>query len=459
MTPLSRRELLGGLGGLALTSAAHAGTRPPNFLFVVADDMGWADARCYGNRDVKTPSLDNLARQGILFTNGYAPATVCSPSRAGMLTGRFPSRDRIFNWIGETAQKADVNSARGIPDFLDPAVPTVASVLKQAGYATALFGKWHLGRGAGVPEAKAYGFDRYRVASGNGPFFPQPNRPTASQKIVDETIAFVEENKDRPWIAHVWFLDPHVPLEPSEETLAAYETGGGILRTYYAVMQNMDAQLGRLVKRIDELGLGPDTVIVFTSDNGGVSLPQLDEPTAGGGGNGPFRGCKGSLYEGGIRVPFIVRWSGSTPAGKVDDVTPVCGVDLLPTACALAGVAPPADVDGVDLGATLRGRPTPRARPLFWEWRAPQGRLETIHTSPMLAMRDGAWKLLANPDGSRTELYDLTKDPGETDNLAREYPSAVDAMRPALLAFFASLPKAPLLSGAGQATYPWPKGK
>lgn len=459
----SRRELLGGLGALALSGASlparAAGARPPNFLFVVADDMGWADARCYGNRDVKTPNLDALAKQGILYTNGYAPATVCSPSRAGMLTGRFPARDRIFNWLGETAQKADVNTSRGMPDFLDPAVPTVASLLKQAGYATALFGKWHLGRGNNVPDPARYGFDRTRVASGNGAFFPQPNRPTSSQKIVDECIAFIEENQAKPWIVHAWFLDPHVPLEPTPETLAAFPQGGGILRTYYAVMQNMDAQLGRLVKRIDELGLGPDTVIVFTSDNGGVNQPALLEGSEGGGSNGPFRGCKGSLYEGGIRVPFLVRWTGQAPAGFVDNVTSVCGVDLLPTACALAGVKAPEDIDGIDLTGAWRGKAGTRPKPLFWEWRAPQQRLSTLHTSPMLAMRDGPWKLLMNPDGGRVELYDLAKDPSEADNLAREVPSQVDAMRPALDAFWKSLPAAPVPPGAGLATYPWPKGK
>lgn len=364
---MTRRDVIGGLTAGAMSAmlpgrARAASGRPPNFIVILADDMGWGDARCYGNPYVRTPYIDALARQGTLFTHGYAAATVCSPSRAAILTGRFPSRDRIFSWLGFDQKRPTLNKDRGVADFLDPAIPTLASHLRAAGYANGLFGKWHVGQGAGAPEPSAYGFDAYRVASGNGPYYPQhpePFRPHSSQLITDESIRFVEANADRPFCLQVWYLDPHVPLSPSAEELKAYEGVGGALQTYLAAMTAMDAHIGRLLTRLDELKLARDTVVVFTSDNGPVSMMQPNEPTTGAGLAGPFRGQKGSLYEGGIRVPFIVRWPGVTPAGRVDELTAASGVDLLPTFCALAGApVDPEGIDGVDLSAAFRGTPT-----------------------------------------------------------------------------------------------------
>lgn len=453
----------GAAAGLGLAAVgAGPGARPPNVLVVVADDLGWGDLRCYGNPWIKTPSLDRLAREGTLYTHGYACSPVCSSSRAGMITGRFPSRDRIFSWLGNPTTRPDINADRGMPDHLDPAAPSVARTLQAAGYRTALYGKWHLGDGP-APEPSAYGFDDCRVSSGNGPRFKDnPFRPVSSERIIDATLEFIEKDPSRPFMVNVWFMDPHVPLEPPQALLDLYPDVQGLLKTYAATVTGMDAQIGRLVARVDELGLGRDTLIIFNSDNGPAGSLLPDDATAGGGTAGPFRGMKGSLYEGGIRVPWIARWTGTVPAGRVDDESTWSGVDLHPTLATLAGAAVHPGLDGDDRSACLRG-PVGTRRPLFWDWRSAVQFRPAIHASPMLAMRDGRWKFYVNPDGTRRELYDVVADPGEVDNRLESEAKRADSMAKATLAYWASLPGGPAQPRAGEVNYPWPterkKGK
>lgn len=457
----SRRAVLQGAiaAAASYSSAVSAASRPPNFIVIVADDLGWGDLACYGNPWVKTPSLDRLAAEGTLYTNGYACSPVCSSSRSGMLTGRFPSRDRMYSWLGNReARTPDINSKRGMPDWLDPAIPTVARTLSASGYATGLYGKWHLGDGA-APEPSAYGFSEYRLSAGNGPRWKDnPLRPVSSERIAESSIEFIRKHAANPFMLNVWFMDPHTPLEPAEALLAEYPNLQGLLRTYCAAITGMDRQIGTLIAALDELNLANDTLILFTSDNGPVGVPMPDDASAGGGTAGPFRGLKGSLYEGGVRVPWIARWPGRARVGKVDNDSIWSGVDLHATLASLAGATLPTGLDGEDRSAALAG-PSARKSPLYWDWRAPQSFRPAIHGSPMIATREGNWKFYINPDGTRPELYDVAIDPGEMDNRLEVEAETGARLKAGAMTYWNAMPASPYPKHTGQINYPWPTEK
>jgi N-acetylgalactosamine-6-sulfatase len=447
-----------------LTPAAPA-PRRPNIIFILADDLGWADLGCYGNRQIQTPNLDRLARQGTLFTQFYVDGSVCSPSRTAFMTGHFPARHRVHGHFALPEQ----NTARGMPQWLDAGVPTVTSLLHKAGYRTAHFGKWHLGNGEGAPEPGAYGFDSYRTINGNGPTWEERDpffRAKSTGLIVDETIRFIEANRDRPFCVNVWTLVPHAPLNPTDEQMAPYQhlqpgpnvPYKGAPQIYYASVSDLDRQVGRLLDRLDALGLAGNTLVLFSSDNGPEEILVTNASHSGVGSPGPFRGRKRSLYEGGVREPFLVRWPGHVPAGEVDDQSVVTAVDFLPTLCKLAGVTLPSSVslDGEDIGDILGGKPRPRVKPIMWEWRFNiAGHI--LNRSPILAIRDGKWKLLLNPDGSRVELYDIPSDPSELDNVADRNREVVQRLSQTVLSWQKTLPPGPRDPGAGRSDYPWPR--
>lgn len=439
-------------------------SRKPNFLFILADDLGWGDLSCYGNTRIKTPNLDRLAKQGTLFTQFYVNGSVCSPSRAAFLTGQYPARHRIHGHYATHEQ----NAKRGMSDWLDPKVPNVASLLRAAGYATAHFGKWHLGSGEGAPAPAEYGFDDVRAYGANGRGWSEPVETffaKSTAAFVDETLRFIRTNLHRPFYVNLWTLLPHAPLNPTEEQMVPYNwlswANGKYHKSaatiYYASVGDLDAQVGRLLKELDALGLTDTTVVMFSSDNGPETIHLTEAGHSGVGSAGPFRGRKRSLYEGGVRVPFIVRWPAKIPAGRVDSQSVVAGVDWLPTVCQLAGVKVPTShaLDGEDVSDILLGWSRSRKTPLLWEWRFHIFG-EPFHRSPILAIREGDWKLLLNPVCSRVELYDLSRDPTELNNLADNYPKRVAALAKKALDWQATLPPGPLDSTAGQNDYPWP---
>jgi N-acetylgalactosamine-6-sulfatase len=453
-------------GGLLFTEKAHAaqqalakpgGDSRPNIVFILADDWGWGDLGCYGHRQLRTPCLDKMASEGALFTQFYVPASACAPSRAGFMTGQFPGRLGIPYLFGNTPADRD---HYGSPEFLDPALATVTQLLHNAGYATGHFGKWHLGGTRRSPSPSAYGIDEAIAFVSNDPTaldkLGKTSRPQAYARIVDEGIRFMEAHRDKPFYLNLWLLDTHDKLIPTEEQMTAYPNlpPGSSRRTYYSAATDSDKQIGRLLDKLTEMGLADNTLVVFSSDNGPEET-SLYDPAVGSA--GPFRGRKRSLYEGGIRTPFIARWPGKIPAGRVDDQTILGGVDWLPTVCKVAGVALSSRtaLDGQDMLAALRGTPVSRSKPLFWEWRfniiGP-----AINKSLMLAMRENRWKLLMNPDKTRIELYDLQADPSEVDNVADRNPAVVAQMMPRLLAWKAAVPVGPTEPGAGAASYPWP---
>ncbi|MHC4432478.1 MAG: sulfatase family protein [Planctomycetota bacterium] len=473
---LNRRQFLAALGAAAADvalparrTAARGAARStrPNFVFIFADDLGWGDLGCYGNRQIKTPNLDELARKGMLFTQFYVNGSVCSPSRTAFMTGHFPARHGVHGHFAAHSQ----NKARAMPDWLDPEVHTVTRLLRDGGYVTGHFGKWHLGSGDGAPTPGDYGIDDYATRSSSGPQLTGTNDPyfraKSTAQIVDRTIEFIEKNRKKPFYVNVWTLVPHATLHPTEDQMRPYQHYGprgvpykGAKQIYYASVSDLDHQVGRLVRRIDELGLAENTVIAFSSDNGPEDFDIRNAVHSGIGDAGPFRGRKRSIYEGGIRMPFIVRWTSRTPAGRVDDKSVIAGVDWLPTVCSLASVKLPAgfNPDGEDMSQAILGRPQARSKPLMWEWRF---RIfgDMVHRSPMLATRHGKWKLLMNPDRSRIELYDIVSDPTELDNVADQNPEVVRELSERLLKWQKTLPAGPFDDAAGSNAYPWPKNK
>jgi arylsulfatase A-like enzyme len=423
--------------------AVAANGSKPHIVFILTDDLGAGDVGCYGGTIAPTPNIDRLAREGSRFTRYYSAAPICSPSRAGLITGQFPARWRITSFL----QTRAANGACEQANFLDPTAPSLPRSLKNAGYATAHVGKWHLGGGRDVtdaPKFAAYGYDE-----GVGTYeSPEPHPDiTATEWVwsprdkvkrwnrtsffVDRTLDFITRHKDQPCFVNLWLDDPHTPWvpEPKEgEQLPPGNTRAKLMR----VLEENDLQIGRLMD-----GLPANTLVIYTSDNG--ALPTLKgERTLG------LRGSKLSLYEGGIRLPFIARWPGKVPAGRVDETTVLAAVDILPTLCAITGATSDVSSDGEDLSAALFGTATQRAKPLFWEYGRNTKSFtypeDARHRSPNVAIRDEKWKLLANADGSGVELYDIIADANETKNLQSDEPEVTRRLREALLIWRRSLP-------------------
>ncbi len=348
----------------ALISApAWAKEERPNIVFFLTDDMGYGDTGCYGGKFVPTPNIDRLAKEGTRFTQFYAASPVCSPSRTGFLTGMYPARWKITNFLQTRAG----NRASEQVDFLDLKAPSIARTLKEAGYATGHFGKWHMGGGRDVtnaPHFSAYGFDEH-AGTYESPE-PDPNITatnwiwSAQDKVkrwdrtayfVDKTLDFLKRHKGQPCYVNLWPDDVHTPWVPEGSNLKRKQEGDDSNVNFKKVLKEYDRQVGRFLDGLKELGLEQNTVVVFSSDNGPL-------PAFGGSRTGGLRGSKISLYEGGTRMPFIVRWPGHTPAGRVDDQSILGGVDLFPIFCSLASVPLPkgSAFDGENLEKALFGK-------------------------------------------------------------------------------------------------------
>ena len=428
-------------------AARAAEAARPNILFILTDDMGYGDVGCNGGRFVPTPNIDSLARDGIRFTQYYSGSPICSPSRTACTTGMFPARWNLTSYLQTRAGNRACEQA----DFLAARAPSLARTLKAAGYATGHFGKWHMGGGRDVKDAppfEAYGFDEH-ASTWESPD-PHPDltatnwiwskndkvkRWNRTAFFVDKALDFLARHKGTPCYVNVWPDDTHTPWVPADDAPLRPESPENFRR----VLAEYDRQIGRLLDGLQALGIASNTLVIFASDNG--PLPSFQGERAGG-----MRGSKLSLYEGGIRMPCLVRWPGHAPAGRVDDRSVWGAVDLFPSLCAVAGAAPPPDAafDGADVGAAWNGQPVARAKPLFWEYGRsakgfayPPGR----DRSPNVAVRDGNWKLLVNADGSGAELYDLERDVNEATNLAEANPETARTLREKALAWRAALPK------------------
>ena len=436
---------------LLLSVSASAAERP-NIVFVLADDMGKGDLGCYGGQLAPTPNIDRMAAEGIRFGQYYSAAPICSPSRAGILTGMFPARWNITSFLQTKKGNRDCQQA----DFLDPVAPSIARSLKAAGYATAHFGKWHLGGGRDVldaPKFADYGFDEHAgtwespqphpdITATNWIWSPQDKvkRWDRTAFFFEKTLDFLRRHKGQPAFVNVWLDDPHTPWVPDEPAQSPPAKGDTPDHLKKVLIEN-DRQIGRLLAGIRELGIDNETLVIFASDNGAL-------PTFYGDRSAGLRGSKLSLYEGGIRLPFIVRWPGHVPAGQVDETSVVAAFDLLPTFCSIASAKLPDGftLDGEDCTGVLLGKAAPRIKPLFWEY----GRNDQSFAyakgrdkSPNVAMRDGPWKLLIRTDGTGAELYNVVTDRAEAKNVAADHTEIVKPMTQRALDWRKSLPKLP----------------
>lgn len=415
-------------------SLVCAASGKPNIVVIMADDLGWKDLHCYGNPKLDTPALDQLAAEGLRFTQGYAASPVCTPTRATMMTGQSPARLGITNHApgnrdGFALPDTDLREAASLR-HLPLAAVTLAERLAKAGYATAHVGKWHLSYTGpsekGIrevdlrPDRQGFDLNLGGNSLGGPPSYFAPYRiPTLPDgkdgeylpdRLADEAIAFIRQHRDRPFFLNWWPYSVHFPMQAREEVIAKYRQRGGLKDPVYAAMiEDMDTSIGRFLKALDEAGLRENTLVIFKSDNGGYN-----------GDNRPLRGMKGMLYEGGIRVPWIVRWPGKVQPATTNS-TPVISMDCYPTLLEAAGLSPTPEhpLDGKSIVPLLTQSTGFERDTLYFHY--PNYAFHK-RNRPGSAIREGKYKLIKNYDDLSLELYDLSADIGETNNLAAGSP-------------------------------------
>jgi len=409
---------------------AVSSTRKPNFVFILIDDLGWKDLGFMGSRYCETPNIDKLAGQGVIFTSAYTNAPNCAPTRASIMSGQYTPRHGIYT-VGSPARgKAYLRKLVPIQNktTLDSGVVTIAEALKPAGYVCGHFGKWHLGRDKNYKAGKAggpasQGFDDVLTTRrANSKADPKADAHH-TREITDAAITFIKKNKDKPFFCYVPHNTIHTPIMEDPALIAKYKAKPQSSRPgnnpiVAAMIETLDKNLGRLLQTLDDLKITDNTVVFFFSDNGGV---------VGNSSMGPLRGGKGMLYEGGIRVPLVVRWPGRVKPGSICDV-PVIGIDFYPTMLEMADAPkPPAQIlDGESIVPLLEGGKTLKRKAIFWHFpaylEANYGFPGVWRTTPAGAVRCGGWKLIEFFEDSRLELYNLKNDIGEKHNLAQKMP-------------------------------------
>ncbi len=446
---------------LILLPLIAAASPKPNIIFIMADDLGWKDVGYAGAEFFETPHLDAFARSGMRFDAAYSGGPNCAPTRACLMSGMYAPRHSIYTPGGRSKgktrymkllvpaverkdKKLEQKAVEQFPikNSLDPKFVCIPEVLKAAGYTTARLGKWHLGD-------DLQGFD-LSTTDGKGSlkdnFYGDID---VAEQLTDRALQFIEENKERPFFLYLTHWDVHGPLRAREAVAAKYrqklaalpeEQRRNFNPVYAGMIEAVDQSVGRIVAKVDELGLGKNTLIVFTSDNGGIDrVSQLD----------PLRGEKGSLFEGGVRIPCAMRWSGRIEPGS-SCATPITSVDYLPTFASLAGAALPTSqpVDGMDVSPLMDGKPIPE-RAVFWHYPLYlQGRGLTLQMAdgadyswrgfPSTSMRRGNWKMIEFLESDMAALYDLSKDPGERHDLSSDQPELTAKLRAELDAWQAA---------------------
>ena len=428
----------------------------PNILFIFADDWGWGDLSCHGHPYVKTPNIDRLAKEGTDFHRFTVASGVCSPSRTAVMTGHFPARYNIdghFAWVPS-------NAKRGMPDWLDPGVTTLPKLLQKAGYVTAHYGKWHLANNM-IPDSPTpaeYGYDEYGAFNCSGEQIPVHEDAMRTNAFIEKSVA-----AGKPFFVNLWVHEPHTPFH----TVPKYEWRFRDMESpedaiYASVLSHADDRIGQVLATLDRLKITDNTLVIFSSDNGPARAGgkaelklQYDNATGAGWGIGAAKGItggrkghKGALFEGGIGVPFIARWPGEIPAGKVDKRSLISAVDLLPTFCQLAGAELPENytADGTSIVEVLKGKLMPtREKALFWKmnspWPARNGQPD--HWVAWAVVKD-QWKLVANKDFTHSELYDIAMDVAESRDLKSDNPKVVAALLAEIKTWQAPLPTEPV---------------
>ncbi len=466
--------------------------RPPNIILFLTDDLGWGDMAFKDHPYLITPNLDRMAEQGTVYDQFYVNSPVCSPTRGGFMTGRYPAELDIHTAI---SVDPSYNTTNKQVDYLPLSFPTITKVLQDNGYATAHYGKWHLGAAPGSPPPEDYGIDHSMTAPSTGTtlrssdYFDAYDATYASQHYVNlsthamahEAARFMEQHRDEPFYINVWTHLPHTVLNPTAEQLAVYDhllVDGAVspndfnnspglyaymnskganlaaeMREYCASVSPIDEALGILLDSLEELGLAGNTIILFTSDNGPEDYLLPIDGNPGMGSPGPFRARKRSLFEGGVRVPCIVRWPGQFPMGKVDTESVLSAADWFPTVLSLAGIEMPEESPGVpipqsgeDVSEILLGNTTERTKPIMWEYINGVGKHQNNGSPigwapPRLAIREGDYKLFTNIGGGGTMLFNIVEDPTESNDLASEsdYADIITDLKDQVLAWEATL--------------------
>ncbi|MBO93286.1 MAG: sulfatase [Opitutales bacterium] len=434
-------------------SALTGKRKTPNIVLFLIDDLGWKDVACYGSDYYRTPNIDKLAKEGIRFTDAYAACAVCSPTRAAIMTGKYPARLMLTEWLpsGRWQPKAKLRSGRFLRGLPLEEV-TLAEALRKADYATCIAGKWHLGSEPFSTPAH-HGFEVNIGANEHGNpgnyFFPYKGQwsiPTTKLKarwqvlpggkpgeyltdrLTDEAITFLRKHREKPFFLYFSHYAVHTPFQAKKEMMKKYEAIPKERRqgkpVYAAMVESVDDSVGRIMTTLKELSLDDDTLVIFTSDNGGF---------AGATNHAPLRGNKGAYYEGGIRVPLVIRWPSVTKAGQVSKV-PVTSSDLYPTCLAATGLPlhPAQHRDGLDLRPVLEGAKTLDRDALFWHYPHYNSHPSAV---PSSVMRKGDWKLIETFDPKGVELYHLGRDLSEATNLAKTEPSKLAELRKELEAW------------------------
>jgi arylsulfatase A-like enzyme len=434
-------------------SAPQSALRRPNVVFILADDLGWADLGCYGSKFYETPNLDRLAKQGMRFTDAYAAANVCSPTRAAILTGKHPARLHLTDWLTGRPDRPDQKLKRpNFQMFLPLTEVTLAEALQEAGYRTAFIGKWHLGEESKYwPEHQGFDLNIGGCGKGHPPSYFSPygipnlkNGPpgeSLNERLTDEALKFLEQTKDKPFFLYFSHYAVHTPLQARPAMISKYTAKAATLKSdgpeylpdsgrnvrqiqnhavYGAMVEDMDASVGRVLSKLDELGLATNTIVIFTSDNGGLSTAE-GSPTS----NLPLRTGKGWGYEGGVREPLIIRWPGVTSAGSVSGAQTI-SMDFYPTILEMLGISPRTKqhVDGQSIVVALKGGSLPE-RPLFWHY----PHYSNQGGAPQGAVRLGNYKLIEWYEDMKVELFDLQADLGERHDLARQLPDKANELR------------------------------
>jgi arylsulfatase A-like enzyme len=443
---------------LAISSGAFAAATRPNVIFIMADDLGYTDVGCFGSKYYETPHIDRLAAQGMRFTN-YHHHQNCTPTRAALMSGQYAPRTGVytvggidrFDWSSRPLRPVDNVTNLPLDRVLLP------GALKAAGYATGMFGKWHLGQ-QGEYHPGRRGFDEAIVSMGKHfdfetlPKTEYPKGQYLADFLTDRAVDFIRRHKDRPFFLYLPHFGVHSPYQAKPELIARFKSkaavGGHNDPVYAAMIASVDESVGRVMAVLDELKLAENTVVVFTSDNGGVGgyaragVQKAKDTTD----NAPLRSGKGSLYEGGTRVPFIVRWPAATKPGTASEV-PAIHVDIFPTLVDVAGGRMPAGqaADGVSLAPLFRGTATTLPREaIFQHFPGYLGAgAGTWRTTPVSLIHAGDWKLMEFLEDGRLELYNLREDIGETRNLAMEQPERARALHAKLVAWREAI-KAPM---------------
>jgi arylsulfatase A-like enzyme len=443
---------------------------PPNILFILADDLGWTDLGCFGSSFYETPHIDALAADGMIFTNAYAASPVCSPTRSSILTGKYPARTNITEYFGGP-QPEDVHKRPKFKkkillpapykDYLDLNETIIAEALKEAGYATFFAGKWHLGdeerywpeqqgfdiNKGGHKLGGPYGGNKYFSPYGNPRLKDGPEGEHLPDRLANETIKFIEDHQQQPFFAYLSFYSVHTPLMARQDLKEKYEKKKALMgledawqkegdrknrivqchSIYAAMVEAMDQAVGKVINKLGELNIDEETIIIFTSDNGGLSTSE-GHPTS----NLPLRAGKGWLYEGGIREPLIVKWPGTIKNGSTN-AAPVISTDFYPTILDMAGLPanPEQHKDGVNLTGLLKGEEGLARDVLYWHYPhyGNQG------GSPGSAIRKGDWKLIWWYENNNITLYNLKDDLEEQNNLSKVYPERVEKLKADLQAW------------------------